>query len=148
MVISRAIGKFNRLIQYLGLMLRYPGDSLLVLQLLFTNRAYLREWLRFSDAQWLRKAGVQAVIDVGAYTGSLCFGIAKLIPEVRIYAFEPLPENYTTLKSLSKKINLIPFNVAVGNEEGEKTFYQNSFSASSSALPMARTHVEEFPHTA
>lgn len=128
-------------------MLRYPGESLLVLQLLFTNRAYLREWLRFSDAQWLKKIGIKTVIDVGAYTGSLCFGVAKSVPDVRIYAFEPLPENFAKLQGLAKKINLTAFNVAVGNEEGEKTFYQNSFSASSSALQMAKTHVEEFPQT-
>ena len=147
-VVSSVISKINKLLQYLGLVFRYPGDALLVLQLLFTNRAYLREWLRFSDAQWLQNLGVKTVIDIGAYTGSLCFGVAKLLPNVQIYAFEPLPENYKVLQSLSKNINLTTFNVAVGNEEGEKTFYQNLFSASSSALPMARTHKEEFPHTA
>lgn len=147
-MISRVIRKFNRLLQYLGLMLRYPGESFLVLRLLFTNRIYLREWLRFSDAQWLQESGINTVIDVGAYTGSLCFGIAKVIPKAKIYAFEPLPENYAALQNLAKKIDLTAFNVAVGNEEGEKTFYQNAFSASSSALPMEQVHVTEFPDTA
>ena len=146
-VISRVIGKINRLQQYLGLMLRNPGESLLVLRLLITNRVYLREWLRFSDAQWLQNLGVRTVIDIGAHTGSLCFGVAKMVPGVQIYAFEPLRDNYAALQKLAKNINLKTFNVAVGNEEGEKTFFQNIFSASSSALPMARTHKEEFPHT-
>ena len=53
-VICRMIGKIGRLLQYLGLMLRYPGESLLVLRLLFSNRAYLRECARFSDVPWLR----------------------------------------------------------------------------------------------
>ncbi|MFC1701846.1 FkbM family methyltransferase [Pseudomonadota bacterium] len=83
-----------------------------------------------------------------AHTGSLCFGIAKMLPDAQVSAFEPLPENYAVLQRLAKNIKLTTFNVAVGNEEGEETFYENLFSASSSALPMARTHKEEFPHTA
>jgi len=75
----------------------------------------------------------------------LCFGIAKLIPDVRIYAFDPLPENFAKLQGLSKDIDLFPFNVAVGNQEGQGTFYRNAFSASSSALAMAQTQTEEIP---
>jgi FkbM family methyltransferase len=129
-------------------MLRFPAESPAILALVMTNRPYLGEWLRFSEAQWIRDRGVKTVIDIGAYTGSLCFGIAKLIPDARIYAFDPLPANFAKLQVLANDIDLFPFNVAVGNQEGQGTFYRNAFSASSSALTMAQTHADEFPETA
>lgn len=147
-MIRRAVFKLSRLLEYVGLLLRFPADGLHIIKLLFTNRPYLGEWVRFADAAWLRDEQIETVIDVGAFTGSLCFGISRLIPGVRMFAFEPLPENFQKLEELALTTHLTPFNVAVGNEEGMRTFYRNRFTASSSALPMADRHVREFPETA
>ncbi len=147
-MIKRIVFKLSRLLEYLGLMLRFPSGALQIMKLLLTNRPYLGEWVRFADAGWLRNEKIETVIDVGAYTGSLCFGISRLMPDVRMFAFEPLPENFSKLEELARTTHLTAFNVAVGNEEGTRTFYRNRFTASSSALPMADLHVREFPETA
>ncbi len=147
-MIRKLVAKLYRLEEYLLLIVEYPLETLQILRLLFTNRPYLGEWLRFSQAKWLAGEGIHTVIDVGAFTGSLCFGIARILPRAKIYAFEPLPDNFRMLQQLEGDINLTAFNVAVGAEEGEGTFYRNDFTASSSALPIENRHVEAFPQTA
>jgi FkbM family methyltransferase len=142
------VSRLYRLLEYLLLIVETPKDALLIVKLLFTNRPYLGEWLRFSEASWLVEEDIKTVIDVGAYTGSLCFGIARQLPDAHIYAFDPLPDNFERLQLLANDIKLTPFNVAVGASEGAGSFFRNSFSASSSALPIMRKHIEAFPETA
>ena len=98
---------------------------------------------------WIRASGIRTVIDVGAHKGEFSSAIRALLPDSRIYAFEPLPECRAALsrKLASKKGHAKTFPVAVGRQAGEATLWRSSYPKSSSVLPMARLHRESFPWT-
>jgi len=56
------------------------------------------------------------VIDIGAHVGIISIYIAKKYPFVKIYAFEPIPDNYCHLitnLTLNDVNNVVPHNLAV-----------------------------------
>jgi FkbM family methyltransferase len=59
------------------------------------------------------------VIDIGAHVGIVSIYVAKKYPFVKIYAFEPIPDNYehlTTNLMLNNVNNVIPHNLAVTSD--------------------------------
>jgi len=98
--------------------------------------------------RWLRQMGVKTIVDVGANTGQFSRFMHAFIPEAQIYAFEPLPDCYKELLNhFTGNPKFKAFNVAVGNQSGEVTVFRNDFTPSSSLLPMAELHKENFPQT-
>ncbi len=97
--------------------------------------------------KWVQDMNIKTVIDVGAHTGQFALQIRKILPEARIYSFEPLSHCY---KQLSKKSSIISnfqcFNVALGEQIKESKIHLNNFSPSSSILEMAE-HTYHFPFT-
>lgn len=70
------------------------------------------------------------VIDIGAYAGYYTLLFSELVgPEGRVYAFEPQPENHTTLihniRNSKYPNNIIPISKAISNTVGEIQFYQH-----------------------
>jgi FkbM family methyltransferase len=62
------------------------------------------------------------VIDIGAHVGIVSVYVAKKYPFVKIYAFEPIPDNYehlTTNLRLNNVNNVIPHNLAVTSDGRE-----------------------------
>lgn len=110
---------------------------------------HLREYLKL-DRRWLRRSGIRTVLDVGANTGQFASAIAALLPDARIYAFEPLPDCYEALRRRMRRsrerFEAFPF--AIGDVEGAVTFHRSSFAESSSVLPMDDLHKQAFPWTA
>lgn len=56
------------------------------------------------------------IIDIGAHVGVFSIILAKLYPNIQIYAYEPLPLNYKHLVTnirINKTRNICPFNLAV-----------------------------------
>jgi FkbM family methyltransferase len=97
---------------------------------------------------WLRKYKINTVLDIGANAGYFAERIQRVIPEARIYSFEPLRECYEELvKKFKKNAKCNAFHFALGNETGEIEIYKNEYSASSSLLKMADLHKESFPFT-
>jgi FkbM family methyltransferase len=102
----------------------------------------------FDKYEWLRGEDIKTVIDVGANRGQFAEYIHKLLPDARIYSFEPLKDCYDQLCKNMKGIpNFRAFQFALGDENKQRKMYCNDFSPSSSLLPMEELHKEAFPQT-
>jgi FkbM family methyltransferase len=100
-------------------------------------------------AVWLREMGIKTVLDVGANVGQFTTSIRKLLPEAKIYAFEPVEACFQDLARRRQGDALFQaFPYALGAEDGSAELNVNDFTPSSSLLPTASAHVEEFPFTA
>ena len=98
------------------------------------------------DGAWLLDAKVRTVLDIGANTGQFSRTINALLPEATVYAFEPQADCFTALEaSFAGDSRLRAVRTAIGDEDGEITFYRNAFSQSSSALQLTDLHKEAFP---
>jgi len=107
-----------------------------------------RTW-QFLPYLWLRNCNIRTVLDVGANTGQFALRIHALLPEAKIYSFEPLADCYAVLrKNMNGIDDFYSFNVALGNENGKCDIYRNACSHSSSLLPMQNLHKQAFPQTA
>ena len=60
-------------------------------------------------------------IDIGAYRGEILRQMLKLSPEGRIFAFEPVPDNYSYLIRKYPKAKI--FNVALADRTGTAEFF-------------------------
>ncbi len=58
---------------------------------------------------------ITTIIDVGANTGGYAREIHAYFPKAIIYAFEPHPKTFVTLKSIAKQNNIKAYNYAVGS---------------------------------
>ena len=73
------------------------------------------------------KAG-DVMIDIGAHIGMISILYAKLYPKLTVYAFEPVPDNYTALLKnieLNNVTNVIPFNMTVTKDGRDITITAN-----------------------
>ena len=138
-----------KIAQFLALPFRFPKLANRIIPWAFTQRPMISELARLADhANWYRSKGFNTVIDVGANIGAYCFAMRALLPEVNIYAFEPIPECYERLNSnLNEMGKFKAFHTAVGNHSGTTKFHHNAFHASSSILAMDKAHKRIFPST-
>lgn len=137
-------------IEYFSLPFQYPKRFLPLLGKVISNRSLVHELPRITPQRvWFQKKGIQTVIDVGSYIGSFAYAMRHILPEVQIYSFEPLPDNYESLvKNLSTFGNFQAFNIAIGEQAGEIEFNRSDFNPSSSVLEMEDLHRQTFPHSA
>lgn len=106
---------------------------------------YLPVYIQF---EWLKKYDIHTVIDVGAYHGHVSKSLSYLFPQAKIYAFEPVAENYKILtKTLSGK-NLALNQIALSGGVGKSTFYKNKYAPASSMLPMEEKYKVIYPFLA
>jgi FkbM family methyltransferase len=114
------------------------------------NGVHLGQLIRLNrHRRWIQSAGIRTIIDVGANTGQFSSAVAALVPDARIYAFEPLPDCFANLsRRLKKRTNFRAFMVALGDRPGESVFWRSSFSESSSLLTMTKLHEDSFPWSA
>jgi FkbM family methyltransferase len=109
----------------------------------------IRQTWKFLPYSWLRNLNITTVLDVGANTGQFALQIHALLPDAKIYSFEPLTDCYALLRKNMRGIaNFESFNVALGNANGKCSIYRNAFSPSSSLLPMQNLLKQAFPQTA
>jgi FkbM family methyltransferase len=105
--------------------------------------------LDFTRDLWLRQLSLRTVIDVGANTGQFSRHIRQVLPDVAIYAFEPLPDCFEALKASFSGDSLVTvFDIGLGDSVGAQTFERNQFSPSSSFLKVTKAHTDPFPYTA
>lgn len=99
--------------------------------------------------RWLREMNIKTVLDIGANEGQFALMIRKLLPQVAICSFEPIPACYAKLVTGFKSDPVFKaFNIAVGDKEEKLEMNVNDFSPSSSLLEIDNLHIENFKHTA
>lgn len=97
---------------------------------------------------WLRDLNIQTVFDIGANTGQFAIEIREKLPDAQIHSFEPIKESYEKLRTnFYNDKNFSASNYALGETHGYTMMNKNSYSLSSSILPMAESHKELFPYT-
>lgn len=97
---------------------------------------------------WLTTANINTVLDIGANTGQFARLIHEVLPAAIIYSFEPLEDCYEELKQRMQNVDTFTaFNIALGDTDEELDFHRNSHSQSSSVLPMADLHKQNYPFT-
>ena len=115
---------------------------------LLLKRVHGGEFLKLNKP-WLKRAEIKTVIDVGAHTGEFSSAVRAVLPNARIYAFEPQADCCRKLiRRFGEDALYQAFPVALGDERGPVDFWRSSFSKSSSVLPMSVLHQEAFPWTA
>ncbi len=100
------------------------------------------------NTPWFKSLGIDTVLDIGANTGQFTKTIALLLPNAKIYSFEPLPDCFAQLQEFSlnnPRINI--FNLGIGDESGVLSFERNEYSPSSSFLKINDTHKQAFTFT-
>ena len=58
---------------------------------------HVGEFLKL-NSPWIKQAGIKTVLDVGAHAGEFASAVRAVLPDARIYAFEPLPDCYDKLQ--------------------------------------------------
>jgi FkbM family methyltransferase len=97
---------------------------------------------------WFKSLEIDTVLDIGANTGQFTKTILTLLPNSRIYSFEPLPDCFKELQQFTNGYsNITAFNIGVGAISGSLSFEENEFSPSSSFLKMADTHKQAYAYT-
>jgi FkbM family methyltransferase len=137
-------------LDYFFLPFEFPVYFGKLVHLILSQRSLPRELIRLKKhLQWFKNKNFKTIIDVGANTGPFAFAARVLLPDVHIYAFEPLPDCYEKLlKNLTHYGQFDAFNSAVGEKTGEIWMWRSDFSESSSLLAMGDLHKRTFPHTA
>lgn len=94
---------------------------------------------------WIRDQSYKTVIDIGANEGQFALKIRALLPDAQIMSFEPINEVYKKLQENFKNDKrFIAYNIGLGDNSGEISFYINEYSPSSSMLEMNQIHKEVF----
>jgi len=92
--------------------------------------------------KWLQNLNIRTIIDIGASVGEFSKSIHKLLPEAKIYAFEPLKDSYLKLVSNTKYLpRFQAFNCGLGERDDSGVdMYHCEYSPSSSLLNMTDLH--------
>lgn len=97
---------------------------------------------------WLRKIGINTVIDIGASTGNYARKIREILPEAFIHSFEPIEESFVRLKkTMEDDEKSTQYNIALSDTTGSAELNISRNIGSSSFLPMTNTHTAAFPDT-
>ncbi len=113
------------------------------------NQGVLLDVFEKIDLKWLHDARFATLLDIGAAVGEFSLAAKAAWPDIKIFAFEPIPASFAQLQqNLSKLPGCEAINVALGEKRGEVSFEQSTATDSSSLLKMADTHKKAFPHSA
>lgn len=89
-------------------------DSLLVVEI-YSQRRYTPRGFEIDEKD--------LVVDIGAHIGVFAIFASKLARKGRIYAFEPIPENFKMLQhniEINGIENVIPINKAISDRKGQR----------------------------
>ena len=97
--------------------------------------------------RWLEELEIKTVLDIGANIGQFAQKISTIIPDVKVYSFEPIKSCYEDLKRETADINVEALNFALGEDNYETEINISEHSPSSSIREMADLHKSEYAHT-
>jgi FkbM family methyltransferase len=134
---------------YILNVLEQPTQVPFVVYSMMRNDAHLGELLKLRRfGKWLRSSAVKTVLDIGANSGQFTCAITSVLPDAEVYSFEPIPDVYEKLRrKVDGRRHCHAFCCALGETTGQLQFWRNSFTKSSSLLPMTQLHQEAFPWT-
>jgi FkbM family methyltransferase len=99
------------------------------------------------DKKWLHSLNINTILDIGANLGQFTNTALHLLPNAKIYSFEPIPDCFEKLSdSVRNNNNVTTYNIGIGAESGTISFQYNKFSAASSFLPSTDRLKESFPY--
>ncbi len=97
---------------------------------------------------WMKTLNLATVLDIGANTGQFAAMLNAILPEARIYSFEPLTDCFERLQTNMRGArNFTAFNIGLGEQFAHLFFERNASTASSSFLTMTEAHKVAFPDT-
>jgi FkbM family methyltransferase len=97
---------------------------------------------------YLLKFDIKTVIDTGAHAGDFARTIKRLLPGARIISIEPLKDIFVQLENSMRGVpGFSAFNCALGETNTTRQLHCNTYTYSSSLLPMTNLHKRAFPHT-
>lgn len=106
----------------------------------------IRRTRRYRAYGWLRGWGICTVLDIGANVGQFASLIHGILPEARLYSFEPLDDCYQQLaKRMGHVKTFVGFKLALGDKNGREQIYRNDYTPSSSLLPVDDLLTKSFP---
>jgi len=122
--------------------------------MLMTIKKFLRshgydiiKYHSFYDS-YLKTLGIKTILDIGANTGEFSKEMRALFPDAEIYAFEPLKDCFNVMNTkMGQDLKFHPYNIALGETNGESVIQRSSFHPSSSLRKMAQLHKELYPKT-
>jgi len=99
--------------------------------------------------KYIRETGkIKTIVDIGANRGQFALISRYFFPQVRIFSFEPLPEQAETFRSVfASDANVILYNSAIGEEQGTVEIPLSANDHSSSLLPIGEAQTCIFPGT-
>lgn len=81
---------------------------------------------------------VTCAFDVGAHIGQTAARFAAAFPRAHVYSFEPDPRSFAQLRAVADEVGRIDaVNAAVGDINGEATFFVHKFDQTNSLLKAA-----------
>jgi FkbM family methyltransferase len=81
---------------------------------------------------------IRTILDVGANEGQTALPFARAFPDARVFAFEPVPHTFSTLRARTADIHRIRcFELALGPYDGEATITLADKSGQNSLLNVA-----------
>lgn len=94
--------------------------------------SYARDLIKVKELTGL---DINTFIDVGASEGQTAKAVHFIFPNAIIYSFEPVKQSFDILDRLREKIpNLQIFDFALGEKNGQTSFWMNDFIPASSLL--------------
>lgn len=103
--------------------------------------------IRPENNTWLLKRNIKVILDVGANVGQFAERFHAIIPDAKIYSFEPIKGCFDELKANTAGLNIEVFNIALGEKEEQIEINISKHTPSSSLLEMADLHTEVFKGT-
>lgn len=92
---------------------------------------YLPQYIQF---EWCKIFKISTFIDIGANEGNVSHAINYISPNTAIFAFEPLKQKDSLIRSKIKSKNLTVESLALSDHSGLQAFYEYNLDVASSFL--------------
>ncbi len=99
------------------------------------------------DKNWGERLNINTILDIGANEGQFILEINSILPNRKIYAFEPIPDCYKKLVQKTGKLDVTCFNFGLSDINGNIEINISNNLVSSSILKMEELHKKNYPNS-